>query len=358
VSRDREAIEAFGSLFSLAMVLVAFGLIARYVDRWLAFTMTLPLMFSHYVLQSAAWLNTDNVAVLFVLLTLGVALGIERTGRGFARGSLYLFFAVWTRQLAVWAAGPLMFAAGLAGNVAPGLRGDGPRTWRPVALAAASLFPAVASLAGLAIAWGGLTPPGFDEQSGTSPAALPLTLAIVGVFGPVFAACAVTRDDVLRGRGPYGAAAAGALLALAVPTSETMELERRTGGGLWKLVEATPVVADRSLVLAALAAVGGAVTVALWRAAARHAMKRPAAILLVAMLSLAVAQAGTVRTYQRYFEPVLLVLLALLVTMGPLSSNADPEKRAVARRRTIVAMVVLSALQLVGCVTVVYLRVL
>ena len=357
VGHGRALLEAFGALFSLAMVLVAFSLLARYVDRWLALVLTLPLLLSHYVLQSAAWLNTDNAAVLFILLTLGVALRLEVTGRAFARGGAYLFCGVWVRQLALWAAGPFVFAAALAGRVVPGLAGtrEGDRNLRPLLLAVVAVAPAVASLAVLADAWGGLTPPATATQSGTSPAAFPFTLALVGLFGIPFAACAVSRYD-LRGRAPLAAATAALLLALAAPTSETSELQRRTGGGLWKLVDITPVLAHRSLLIALLAPLGGVLLMGLWRAATGHGNSRPAAVLLVAMLSLATAQAGTVRTYQRYFEPPLLALLALLLTLGPLSTPADTERHRAARRRTIQVMLALSALQVAGCVTLVYVR--
>lgn len=334
VTDEREALEAVGALFSLAMILVAYRLLARYTDRWLAFALTLPLLFSHYVLQSAAWLNTDNAAVLFILLALGVALELPATGRAFARGGLYVFLAVWVRQVALWAAGPFVFAAALAAGF---------RSLRPVVLAGIALIPALASLAVLAATWGQLTPPRFAAQSGVSPAAVPFTLALVGLFGWAFAACAVRVDDLVRGRAPLVAAAAGALLAAAAPTSESTHLQQRTGGGLWKTVDATPTVADRSLLILVLAAAGGVVLVGLWRAAARAAMTRPALVVLVAIASLALAQAGTVRTYQRYFEPALLVLLALLATF------ARPD-----RDRTISAMAVLAAIQLIGVITVVY----
>jgi hypothetical protein len=73
---------------------------------------------------------------------------------------------------------------------------------------------------------------------------------------------------------------------------------------------------------------------------------------LAAPVSLALAQAGTVRTYQRYFEPMLLMSLALLTA---LALRAEPEvRRAAARSRTIAVMAALAALQFVGCVWVVY----
>jgi hypothetical protein len=335
VSDDRELLELVGALFSLAMVLVAYRLLARSVDRWLAFGLTLPLLLSHYVLQSAAWLNTDNAALLFILLVLGVALEPPATAGAFARGGLYLFLAVWARQLALWAAGPFVVAAALTGRL---------RDRRPLLLAGLAVLPALAVIGFLAIAWGGyLTPPGFREQSGLSPAALPFTLAIVGFFGWFFAACAVRRADLLAGRAPLLAAAGGALLAAAAPTTETTGLQKRTGGGVWKAVDAAPSVADRSLVILLLAAAGGAVLVGLWRAAARRAMGNPALVVLVAMGSLAVAQVATVRSYQRYFEPALLVMLALLAAF------AGPE-----RDRLIRAMAWLVAVQAAGVITVVY----
>ena len=340
VTDERETLELLAALLSLALILAAYRTIAAHTeDRWTAFALTLPLLLSHYVLQSAAWLNTDNTALLFVVLALGVALGlVTAAGPGGARpfvlGGLWVFLAVWSRQLTLWSAGPFVIAAALAGHL---------RDWRPVARAGVALVPALASVAILAAVWGGLTPPGFAAQSGTSPAALPFTLALVGLFGWFFAACVVRRDDLLAGRAPALAAAAAAVLALAAPTSETAELQRRTGGGLWKAVEAGPTVADRSLVILALAAAGGVVLVGLWRAAVRAAMARPALVVLAAMASLALAQAATVRSYQRYFEPALLVMLALLVTF------ARPE-----RTRVAVAMGALAVVQLVGVISVVY----
>jgi hypothetical protein len=344
VSDDRGAIEAFASLFSLAMVLAVYWLIRRFTGPWTAFLLTLPVLLSHYVLQSAAWLNTDNAALLFIVLTLGVALEITERGtarpRDLALGVLFVLIGAGIRQLALWAAGPFVFAAAVAGGVLERRRPD----LRPPALALLASLPAVAMLAYLVARWGQLTPPVVAGQSGTSFAALPFTLAVVGVFGPFFAACAAERED-LRGRAPLLAAAGGALLAFAVPTNhdDSPPHGRRTGGGIWELAERVPDVAQRSFAIAALAAVGGAVLVVLWRAAARNGMQRQAAVVLVAVGCLAVAQAGTIRTYQRYFEPPLLICLALLVTFAP----ARPS-------RTRLVVGALCALQLAGCFAVVF----
>jgi hypothetical protein len=355
VTYDIQALEAFAALFSLAMVLVAYRLLSRFLDRWLALLATLPLLLSHYVLQSAGWLNTDNAAVLFVVLAIGAALRIEHGEPGFARGGAYVLLATWIRQPAIWTAGPFVAAAALAGRLVPGLSAPGPRSLRPVVKAGLALVPAVATLAVFAAIWGQLTPPAFAKQSGTSPAAIPFTLALAGVFGGFFAVWSARRDDLVRGRAPLLAAAGALALALAAPTSETSELQARTGGGLWKVVENTPVVADRSLAIAVLAPLGAVLLVALWRAAAREGRRAQATVALVAIASLACAQAGTVRTYQRYFEPILLVMLALLAALGPIGArDADPALR----RRALVSLGLLCGLQLAGCVAVVYTAVL
>ncbi|HEX8646073.1 MAG TPA: glycosyltransferase family 39 protein [Thermoleophilaceae bacterium] len=350
VSDDRAAVEAFAALFSLAMILVAYRLIRRYAGRWPGLFLTLPLLLSHYVLQSAAWLNTDNTAMLFILLTLGAALTVAETGRGLFLGGLWVLLGASVRQLALWAAGPLVFAAAVAGRWIPGLReepGGGPAerrpSLRPLVLAGVAVIPAIAMLAAFASLWGQLTPPIAAGQSGTSPAAVPFTLALAGLFAPFFAACVATREDLRERRALAGAAAAGALLALAVPTSHDATAERRTGGGLWSIVRDTPAVADRSLTIAILAGLGAALLVVLWRAAARNAMQRPAAVVLVAIASVAIAQAGTVRTYQRYFEPPVIACLALLAALAGLD-----------RRRATVGLGALCVLQLAGCVAVVY----
>jgi hypothetical protein len=86
-------------------------------------------------------------------------------------------------------------------------------------------------------------------------------------------------------------------------------------------------------------------------------MAAPATVVLTAIAALALAQAGTVRTYQRYFEPFVLVALALLIAIGPLTRSPDGALREHLRRRTLVLVGALCALQLVGCVTVVYSRI-
>ncbi|HEX8742430.1 MAG TPA: hypothetical protein VF712_04785 [Thermoleophilaceae bacterium] len=352
---ERAALEAFGATFSLAMVLVAFWLMCRYVDRWLALALTLPILLSHYVLQSAAWINTDNAAMLFILLAIGLSLRLQESGRGFATGGAFVFLAIWVRQLALWVAGPFAFAAALAGGLIPGFApaAGGRRSLRPVVLAGAALIPALASLAALFAAWGQTTPPTV-QQGGFSPAAAPFTLGLVGIFGAFFAVPVVDRSDLLRGRAPRVAAAAALAFALAVPTSESAELEgRRTGGGLWKLVDLGPVVADRSLVIAVLAPAGAVLLVALWRAAERAAMTRPALVLMVVLASLVLAQTSTNRTYQRYFEPTVLAVLALLAAIV-LAGRGGAAREGPARRRALAAMAALSVLQLAGCVTVVY----
>ena len=334
VSYDLDAMQAFAALFSLALVLVLYRLLSRFVDRWLAFALTLPLLLSHYVVQSAAWLNTDNAALLFVVLVLGVALEPPERPAAFARGGAFLLMGLWVRQLTLWSAAPFVLSAALAGRF---------RSLRPVAMAGVALVPALVSLAILAIVWGGLTPPLFRSQAGVNPAAIPFTLALVGFFGWFFVACVSRREDVLGGRAPLYAAAAGAVAAILPATTETAELQRRTGGGAWKVVDAAPAIADRSLVILVAAAAGAVVLVALWRTAARAGKAEPALVVLASVASLAIAQSATSPSYQRYFEPVLLVLLALLAALA-----------APALGRTLRAMAVLVAIQLVGVVSVVY----
>ena len=344
LSTDRPVLIAFAAIFTLLLGAALVSLFARYVDGWLAFALTLPVVCSHYVVQGGGWLITDNAALLFVVLTLGSCLAIVRGRDRFAAAGLSSLAAVWIRQIHFWTAGLIALAWLL-----------GPRDRRTLPRAGLAILLPVLGLAALVAAWGSITPPRFRDETSFQPSAIAFALALIGPFGTPYlvaawrstrgAARAIPRDRLALAAGAFGA-----LSALAVPTSASDEA-RRTGGGLWLAVEKAPVVADRSLLLAALAAWGGVVVVQWWRIH-RDGERRPEAILvLLGLAGFVAAHVFAPDVYQRYYEPVFLIGLGLLTA---LALGARGAAVPAVRRRALLAVGVLTLVQLAGTAVEVY----
>jgi hypothetical protein len=342
VGRERAALQAVAALFTLALLAAAYLLAVRWVDPWLAVALVAPLACSHYVLQAAGWLNTDNLALLFVVLALGAALGAVRTGRGLVAAGASATAAVLVRQVHLWLAGVIL----VAGVLAP----DAGSRRRPLVRAAAAALLPVAGLLLLVAAWGGVNPPDFRGSAAFRPAAVPFMLALAGLFGtPYLLATGWWSPRALLGRGSLTAAALGALTAL-VPFTAASEDDGHTGGGLWQAIDRAPTVADRSLLLAALAAWGAAVLLAWWRVHRGGPREREATLLFVALGGFTAAHVAVFDVYQRYLEPLVLVVLLLLGAITLASRAGEPQ----VRRRAFAALAVLTAIQLAGIASEVY----
>ena len=86
-------------------------------------------------------------------------------------------------------------------------------------------------------------------------------------------------------------------------------------------------VAGRSTLLVALAAAGGFVVAGLWSVADRSGRRRPATLLLAALACMVVSQCLNAQTFERYFDPWVLLALGWLAAMaagsGPASRQAS-----------------------------------
>ena len=292
----------------------------------------LPLGLSSYVLGAAIWLVTDNAALLFVVLALGGCLSWPATLGRIGRWSLYAAAAVLVRQLHLWVAVPVGLVAALAEG-----------RWRPVTLPLV-LLPFVALLPFL-VMWRGLTPPSFVAQyAGINVAAWPMSLALLGSFGlfylPAFATC--RQQLVPRSAWVWVAVVAAIVLSLVMPTDYDREAGR-WGGAVWELVRRMPVVADRSLVLAPLAGLGVYVVAVAAGAARLAGRRREATVLLLSLAGWLLAQTASGLAFQRYCEPVVLLLLTWLVMLA----RAGPPTGV--RRRWWAGPVLLGVIQLALC---------
>lgn len=306
---------------------------------WSGALLAAPLAASMYVFQSAAWILPDNLAWLLVAVILAMCLRSAPTPGRMVLTGVLLAALVFVRQNHLWVAGVIWAWAwfhgvpmspeaqkqrllALMGQAVQELKasregsmppqpletGDDGRLARMV-LAAVVTAPAFAIIAWFAWQWGGLTPAryrGFHQ--GMNPATPAFVLAVMGgagvFFGPLFARPLL---NLVRLHWPVllaGAMIAG-VAASFTPTTFSQEAGRWTG--LWNLTKSAPVIGHASLVIVVLAVIGGVVLVTLMLALPRRA----AGVLVISLLGFTAAQSMNAQCWQRYIEPLVLILLAL-----------------------------------------------
>ncbi len=292
-----------GIAAGIAMVCAVWGAIRRSAGPAAAAALALPVACSPFVLGGSAWVTTDVPAAL--CMTLALAALTAPIGAQPVAG-VWAALAAGIRQPLAWLAVPTLWVAWRE------------RSWR---LACAALLP-VAVLVTLVWMWGGLTPPAFRElhDRGANPTAITLMLALAGVWGVPFVIAG-------RGRVPWAPVAGATLVALAVALSFPSSHDReagRWGGPIWQLVALAPAPADRSIVLVPLAALGGACMAILSLRAYRSGQGATCSVLLVALAMATLANAANSQAWQRYADPMLLVAVPWIASLGGRGADVGP----------------------------------
>lgn len=310
--------------------------------RW-AVIACAPLLCSAYFVTGSIWLTTDNLALLFVVCALGVCVFAPcGPGRALGAGALATL-AVGARQIHVWVAAPIglaaLLGAGLFRKFIPWLlpgalfprdvarepRTEGAKRAAFVVACVSAAAP-LALLACFAWLWGGLTPPRYRDLHASGPnfAQPALALGLLGVFALFYVPGALLRAGRVRPTdwAPWLGAAAGVVCAALARTSHSPADGRRYGW-LWEAVRLAPDVAERSVLLLALAPLGGLMMGLLWRCAQRAGRAREASLLVFASVAWCAAQTANTQAWQRYSEPFLLVVVAWLAGLSFPARSAD-----------------------------------
>lgn len=276
----------------------------------------LPFACSMYVFQAGVWMLPDNAGWLFVLACLALALTKPFGGRTILLGGLALVGVVLFRQVHLWVAGPLWAAAWLAPGIDPpgGARElltrlpQRVRSLAPMALASA---PAFAILAWFAWRWGGLTPPSFQGQySGVNFAGYAFVLSLIGLGSVFFSFYLLDPliDMLHRRRGEAALAClAGVVVAVLPPT--TFDTHAGRFGGMWNAVAQAPSIAGHTSPVIMVLSAFGALMLLAWCLALSL---RDRWIVLGAWFGFATAQVLSYQLWQRYSEPMVLMMLALM----------------------------------------------
>lgn len=367
------------------LLLLVWWRAARWAGAWMGVAAALPFCCCGYTVAASAWVSTDLAGLLPAAASVALLAGAPPTAGVLLSAGACTAAAVFVRQTALWAAAPIVaaaFAGSPAGRWLPDClqwSGDLPRRRGRLLAAALALALPLATLATLGLLWGGAVPARFRAYhgAGLNGAATTFCLAALGAWGVMLLPGALHGSglrDLLKRRAVaaaiiLGVGAAAALLPasayhVAADTSSPLYVPApgetavpevgRYGGVLWALAQAwdarswLPHLPGRSLPLAVLAFVGAFCTLALWDRAARVGRGRHAAVIVVTIGAFAMVQALNSQTFERYFDPFLLLALGWLAALGV---RRRDDVHAV---RTTVGLLLLSAVQLALTLGTVY----
>lgn len=330
---SRTALLLLNTLIGLALIASVWWSVAGVVGGWRGAALAAPVMLSPYVLGGSIWMTTDNAALMFVTLALGLAVLRRFTiGRAAGMGACATG-GVLVRQIHLWPVAVIGLAGLLRSPLArfapPALRDEkrqSPRSWKYfIAAAVAAAIPVVA--VGVFVwLWGGLMPKsdwirGFHDQ-GPNLASPAFALALAAAYGVFFLGLAWEQVRRIRVTdwALWAVAIAGLVVGAAAPTDYVRLL--RQYGWLWAVVHrvgeplehTVPSLAalHRSPVIIVGAAAGAIVLLLLYRGARAAGNRTPALMLLLAMLGWLCAQTANTMAWQRYFDPMILIALAML----------------------------------------------
>lgn len=319
ISGDARVLQAAGALFTVALLaLLARTVCSLSAGGWReSLILCLPVACSMYVFQAGVWMLPDNAGWLAVLACLALALREPFGTRTILLGGAALVALVLLRQVHLWAAGVLWAAAWLAPGINPAGRlrdildrlPDRIRALTPMLVAS---IPAFLVLGWFMRLWGGLVPPFFQKQyAQMSLASYAFLLSLLGIASIFFVGyLADPLADLMKKSKRTGALFAGAAGALAaVIPSTTYSVEDGRFSGLWNLARLTPSIAGHTSPLIVILAAFGAVMLLVW---CRALPARPRWIFLGAWFGFATAQAFSAQLWQRYNEPFVLIMLALM----------------------------------------------
>ncbi len=301
-----------------------------------AIPLLLPVVASMYVLFPGIWLLPDNAGWLGVFAILVLSLRQRVSWRTLAWSGVLLVQLVLIRQIHLWAAGVIWAAAWLGSQPTP--PGHNARNIEShhdtidavamirslltisrgrmvrLGLALACTLPAFVAVVYFVNLWDGFVVPRYQEghhggYHGWNPATPAFHLAIVGSFAPFFAGYLLPGFRRLcRNPGVLIGAIVLALMLVVIPeTTYATDLGRKSG--LWNLVKAAPVIAGHTSVVLIVLAPIGVITIASLLAAID---RRSAWIYLGAFVAFNAAQTASPQLWQRYHEPFILIMLALM----------------------------------------------
>lgn len=272
---------------------------------WVATILSSPLAVSQYLITSALWLVTDHTAALAYVGALWTLISAQPQliGFGLMGGGVVLVRQLYFPIVLTPVVPPLWsYLRGRGGleRMGPALLAMGP------ALGVGMLFFLV---------WGGLTPPDYQGRFQMTPMSLAVVtlhgLCLVGLLSLPFGLFLLDRLRRLRQRQVFQIGAISLVLGILVwgiaPSSYDPSAYR-FGSLVWRIAAASPLIADRALVLLPVAVLGMIAVQALLCTPERTS---DPAYEVIAFLLYGLGYVLQPNPWQRYLEIPLLVTLAI-----------------------------------------------
>jgi len=307
-------IQLIASIWTIALFgVLAWAASARFGSKTLV--VMLPMLSSMYVLFPGIWLLPDNAGWFGVVAILLLALKPNPTWKTWAASGVILFGLIWVRQIHIWIAGVIWLSAWLGSTAqTPDLKhlfsSAIERTGRAT-IALACTVPAIAALAWFVLMWGGLVPPTFQgKHQGpnlATPGFILMQLAILSVFFSPMLWDRFKETWKYNGRWIVLAIIVGGVLGVIPESSYSYDAGRYSGW--WNLIAKFPVIAERSPIFV-LGSIFGAVALVVWL---NMVTKRDAWIWVGAFVGFTLAQSANFESWQRYHEPMLLMMILLIL---------------------------------------------
>ncbi len=280
--------------------------------------LTLPFLCSIYVLFPSIWLLPDNAGWLGVLVILILALDYPSTTRNLLIAGITLALLVLVRQVHIWSAAIIVIGAWTAATDDARYNPKSPKEQTTHLITAIlATIPAFLLLLYFLRLWGGLVPPTFQaNHQGPNPATPAFILTQISILSVFFAPTLLPRLlELLKAH--KAAIILTLFLGLAIGLVPETSFDREAGrfSGWWNIVRALPTFADRSPILI-LGSAAGALATLIWLSLVS---KRDAQILMITLLAFTAAQTANHASWQRYHEPMLLMLGLIILTRSPIT---------------------------------------
>lgn len=294
-------------LLSVALVYVAFRLFSGDPYKPQIYILTACFAFSPYFVGPAVRLSTDNVALLFVVLTIAALHPPNFSLQRYGLAALFMSLAVMIRQNYIWLI-PAGILRSMMGKSTLHLR-----LHRRLAASALFALPLLLLLAFIVL-WGGLVPPDFQLDHASDSLlnwrSVGYGVAVLGSYSIFFAPWLWHFRNVMDIRW-YTIVlvlviAVGYLVLFPVSPRTGVINEHNEGGLLWSISRFLPVVMGSSLIFWVTVPLGILTLYILFRKSQGSIQRW---FWMISIMWLAVYLLNG-RVYQKYFEPYWLFFLA------------------------------------------------